>query len=329
MKSVIFVAIMLTLAAASVHAFLNVQQYEWLFNSWMTEHGKEYETGDEQVFRFGVWKENLDFIHRHNKKNLSYKLGMNQFGDLTRDEWKQRFGTLPSKPSTRPTTALPKLKTPPTSWDWRTKGAVNPVQNQGQCGSCWAFTTGDSVSGIWAIKTGMLFPVSVQEIIDCSGPEGNQGCNGGLVDQAMQWVIANGGICDWQEYAYTAETGTTCMSTNCTNVAKITGYVDVTSGDENALMAAVYAQPVSTAVEADQQVFQFYTSGILDDPSCGQNIDHGMTIVGWGTEAGKDYWILRNMWGTSWGEQGYIRLVRGKNECGLAVSPTYAELQLP
>jgi len=211
---------------------------------------------------------------------------------------------------------------PPATWDWRQHNAINPVQNQGQCGSCWAFTAGDAVSGAWSIKTGLLFPVSVQEIVDCSGPQGNQGCNGGLMDQAFQWVIANGGICDWQEYQYTAETGN-CMAANCTNVAAIKGYTDVPSLDENALMLATYSTVVSTAVEADQSVFQFYTGGIIDSATCGDQLDHGMTVVGWGTDKGVDYWTLRNMWGEAWGESGYVRLVRGKNMCGLATEASY------
>ncbi len=165
-----------------------------------------------------------------------------------------------------------------------------------------AFTSGDSISGLWAIKTGLLFPVSVQEIVDCSGSQGNQGCNGGLMSSAFEWVIANGGICDWQEYQYTAQNGN-CQSTNCTNVARIKSYVSINAGAEDQIMAALYNQPLSAVVEADQQSWQFYQSGVLNDPNCGTNIDHGVTLVGWGTDAatGLAYWEVRNMWGVSWG----------------------------
>jgi len=335
--TLLMVALFAGSALALVRGLSN-EQSEWLFAKWMTQHGKVY-TAEMAVHRYGIWRKNMDWIHEQNAKDLSYKVAMNEFGDMSPEEWSARLGYLsaasgagqvkptPTKHVVGSRHAAKRTSSLPATWDWRDHHAVNPIQNQGQCGSCWAFTTGDSVSGLWAIKTGMLFPVSTQEIIDCSGPEGNQGCNGGLPSQAMQWVIDNGGICDWQEYQYTAETGT-CMSTNCTNVATIHAYQSVTAGDENALQEAVYGQVVSTAIQADSQVFQFYTSGVIDDPSCGTQLDHGMTIIGWGTDATleKDYWQLRNMWGTAWGENGYVRLVRGKNMCGLASMPVYPTL---
>jgi len=327
---VVVVAIVLSLAALVNAQALTDEQHEWLFGRWMEQHQKVY-SAEESVHRFQIWKANMNHITKHNgREGVSYKLGMNQFGDLTGDEWKQLLGIrrIQDRDQRRQTDGIKitpfqaPTATPPATWDWRTKNAVNPIQNQGQCGSCWAFTAGDSISGLWAIKTGLLFPVSVQEIVDCSGPQGNQGCNGGLPDQAFQFVVAQGGICDWQEYQYTAQTGT-CMAANCTAVATISGLTDVPTLDEAALMAATWGTVVSTAVEADQSVFQFYTSGIIDDPTCGDQLDHGMTVVGWGTDAGKDYWELRNMWGTSWGEEGYVRVVRGKNMCGLATEPSY------
>jgi len=326
MKAVLVVALLVVAASA---ASLTDEQSEWLFSNWMQQHNKVY-AADQVVHRFNIWKENMEMILNHNlNSKASWTLGMNAFGDLTAEEWKARMGIRrvahPVKPTHKKKHSFKPTKegaAPPATWDWRDHNAINPVQNQGQCGSCWAFTAGDAVSGAWAIKTGLLFAVSVQEIVDCSGPQGNQGCNGGLMDQAFQWVIANGGICDWQEYQYTAETGN-CMSGNCTNVAAIKAYVDVPTLDENALMTATYSTVVSTAVEADQSVFQFYTGGIIDSAACGDELDHGMTVVGWGTDKGVDYWTLRNMWGEAWGEAGYVRLVRGKNMCGLATEPSY------
>jgi len=249
-------------------------------------------------------------------------------GDWTRDEYRSRLGYRRRQPTATHRAAHRATSRPPkglpTSWDWRDHNAVNPVQNQGQCGSCYAFTAGDAVSGLWAIKTGLLFPVSVQEILDCSGSEGNQGCNGGMPDWCYQWVVANGGVTDWNEYQYTSQDGT-CASANVTNVATIKGFADIATGDENALMTAVSKTVVSGAIDASSQVYQFYTSGVLDDPSCGTDIDHGQTIIGWGTDAAtkKDYWLLRNMWGTNWGDQGYVRVVRGKNMCGVASDASY------
>jgi len=319
--------VLLGVATAVSAVDLTNDQSEWLFSAWMKQHNKVYQAA-EVVHRYGIWSKNMEFIMNHNAKESSYRVAMNEFGDLTRSEWKQRLGTqrvvdrAPAKAK-----ASHRRAAPPTSWDWRDHNAVNAVQNQGQCGSCWAFTSGDAVSGLWAIKTGLLFPVSVQEIVDCSGTEGNQGCNGGEMTNAFQWVIDNGGICDWQEYTYTAVDGT-CMSANCTNVATIKAYQNVPANDETALMTAVWGQPVSTAVEADGQSFQFYQSGVIDDPACGTQLDHGVTLVGWGTDATlkKDYWQVRNMWGAAWGEKGYVRIVRAKNMCGIAMQPTYPTL---
>jgi C1A family cysteine protease len=344
MKSIAVIAALLGMTAvvsAAAPLDLTTEQSEWLFNAWRKQHNKEYASAEEAVHRFGIFQENVKWIHDTNSKGLSYSVGINQFADLTNAEWREKLlaTRVPEeakvkKPhghhrhTAKPVKAGP---TPPTSWDWRQHGGVNPIQNQGQCGSCWAFTAGDAISGIWAIKTGIsIFPVSVQEIVDCSGSQGNQGCNGGWPSAAFQWVIANGGICDWSEYSYTAETGT-CASTNCTNVARISGLVSIAQGDEAALMPATWAQPVSIAVNAATQSYQFYTGGVLDDPTCDPTqIDHGETLIGWGHDAasGKDYWQVRNMWGTSWGEQGYIRIVRGKNMCGVAEAAAYPTLNL-
>jgi cathepsin L len=219
------------------------------------------------------------------------------------------------------------IKKVASSVDWRAQGAVTPVKNQGQCGSCWSFSATGSMEGAHQIKTGNLVSLSEQQLIDCSTAQGNQGCNGGLMDQAFQYVISAGGITAEAQYPYTATGPNTCQ-TNVTSVASISSFVDVTPGSESALMTAVNLGPVSVAIEADQQCFQFYSGGILSDPSCGMQLDHGVLVVGYGTDstapAGKqDYWIVKNSWGASWGESGYIRLVRGSNECGIAQEPSY------
>jgi C1A family cysteine protease len=210
------------------------------------------------------------------------------------------------------------------SLDWRQKNAVTPVKNQQQCGSCWSFSSTGSVEGAHAIKTGNLVSLSEQQLVDCSTAQGNQGCNGGLMDQAFQFIISNGGITSEAQYPYTATGPNTCQ-TNVTSVATISSFVDVTPGSETALMAAVNLGPVSIAIEADQECFQFYSGGVLSDPSCGTNLDHGVLVVGYGTDATskQDYWIVKNSWGASWGESGYIRLIRGTNECGIAQEPSY------
>jgi len=165
-----------------------------------------------------------------------------------------------------------------------------------------------------------LDSASEQQLVDCAGAYGNYGCDGGLMDSAFEYLIANGGSQSEAAYPYKGVDGT-CKTGP--SVAKINGYADVPANDENALMSALVNQPISVAVEADTSVFQFYKSGVLDNKGCGTNLDHGITLTGWGTDAGKDYWNVKNSWGSSWGESGYIRMVRMKNQCGISAMASY------
>jgi C1A family cysteine protease len=170
-----------------------------------------------------------------------------------------------------------------------------------------------------------LISLSEQELVDCSQAQGNQGCNGGLMDQAFQYVISNKGITTEKAYPYTAQDGT-CQSASMTNAVTISSYTDVQSStDETQLVSAIVGQPISVAIEADQQVFQMYSGGVLDDDSCGTQLDHGVLAVGYGTDSdsGKDYYIVKNSWGANWGENGYVRIVRMKNMCGIATEPSF------
>jgi C1A family cysteine protease len=258
-------------------------------------------------------------------------MAVNEFADMTFTEFHSKMtgykrvdnSYLRSKNGPHKT-----VKKMASSLDWRQHNAVTAVKNQQQCGSCWSFSSTGSIEGAHAIKTGNLVSLSEQQLVDCSTAQGNQGCNGGLMDQAFQYVITAGGLTTEAAYPYTAAQGT-CQfpGANMTVAATISKFTDVTPGDENALMAAVNIGPVSIAIEADQECFQFYSGGVLSDPSCGTQLDHGVLVVGYGTDSssGSDvpYWIVKNSWGASWGEQGYVRLIRGKNECGIASEPSY------
>jgi len=209
------------------------------------------------------------------------------------------------------------------SLNWITKGAVTPVKDQGQCGSCWAFSATGAIEGAVFVGGGSLTSVAEQQLVDCAGTEGNQGCNGGLMDYAFQYVIKNKGIGSEASYKYTARDGS-CKKVP--SVSTISSFTDVASGDEKALQAALMTQPIAIAIEADQSCFQFYHSGVLDDASCGTNLDHGVLLVGLDTEttgSKKDYWLVKNSWGASWGDKGYIKFVRGKNQCGLTLAASY------
>lgn len=251
-------------------------------------------------------------------------MAMNEHGDLTWEEFHSKFtGYTPNNNSYLRSKNLheaPKNEVLADTVDWRQKGAVTAVKNQGQCGSCWAFSTTGSVEGAHQIATGKLVSLSEQQLVDCSAAEGNMGCRGGLMDNGFEYIIKNGGITTEANYPYAEKQGQ-CDKTVSKDV-QISGYKDVPVGDEDSLMSAVAKGPVSIAIEADQMGFQFYHKGVFAG-NCGKKLDHGVLLVGYGSENDQDYWLVKNSWGATWGDSGYIKLVRGKDQCGLADSASY------
>lgn len=320
MKFIAVAIIVASLALASA-APLAENQYQFLFTKWVEQYDKQYEA-KEFFGRYDTFKSNLNGILEHNAKGLNYTMAMNEFGDMTAAEYKNKLTglkTINNYVQRNANKADLSHVTADASIDWRTKGAVTGVKNQGQCGSCWAFSTTGSMEGAWAISKKSLVSLSEQQLVDCAGSTGNSGCSGGLMDQAFEWIIQNKGLCSESSYAYNGADGT-CQT--CTNVAQISSFKDVTTMNEGELLKAVTLGPVSIAIEADQSGFQFYSGGVFDG-ACGTALDHGVLIVGYGTDSGKPYWIVKNSWGASWGEAGYIRLVRNKDQCGLAMQPSY------
>ncbi|KAG4205571.1 hypothetical protein ERO13_A04G111600v2 [Gossypium hirsutum] len=300
-----------------------------LFESWISKHGKIYESIEEKLMRFEVFKDNLKHIDKRNKEISSYWLGLNEFADLSHDEFKKMY--LGLRPDVRRRSQSTKdfsygdVVELPKSVDWRKKGAVTPVKNQGSCGSCWAFSTVAAVEGINKIVTGNLTSLSEQELIDCD-TSFNNGCNGGLMDYALQFIIANGGLHKEQDYPYLMEEGTCEEKKEEMEVVTITGYHDVPENDEQSLLKALAHQPLSVAIEASGRDFQFYSGGVFNGP-CGAELDHGVAAVGYGTTKGSDYIIVKNSWGAKWGEKGFIRMKRntGKAEglCGINKMASY------
>jgi len=302
--------------------------YMMMFNNFKTTYGKVYNGINEDAVRFGNFKANVDVIYATNARNLTFALGVNEFTDLTQDEFAAIYTGL--KPASL-WSGLPRLSTHEydgsplaSSVDWTTQGVVTPVKNQGQCGSCWSFSTTGALEGAWALSTGNLVSLSEQQFVDCDTTD--SGCNGGLMDYAFAFAQKNS-ICTEGSYPYTATDGTCNLSGCQVGIPQggVVGYTDVSTDSEQALMSAVAQQPVSIAIEADQSSFQLYSSGVLT-ASCGTRLDHGVLAVGYGTDAGTDYWKVKNSWGSSWGEQGYIRLARGARhpragECGLLSGP--------
>ncbi|KTG01061.1 hypothetical protein cypCar_00008567 [Cyprinus carpio] len=300
MRFLVVAAAFLAVASA---ASLSLEDME--FHAWKMKFGKIYRSVEEESQRKQIWLSN-----RKLKGGVPY-VSMN----TTKHSGCAYFLFLRLKDAV----------VVPSSMDWRDKGYVTDVKDQKDCGSCWAFSATGSLEGQTFKKTGKLVSLSEQQLVDCSGSYGNMGCGGGLMDQAFQYIEANGGLDTEESYPYEATDGK-CRFNPSTVGATCTGYVDVSSGDESALQEAVATiGPVSVAIDAGHSSFQLYESGIYNEPECSSSdLDHGVLAVGYGSSSGEDYWIVKNSWGLDWGDKGYILMSRNKsNQCGIATAASY------
>uniref|UniRef100_J3KZ04 Uncharacterized protein n=1 Tax=Oryza brachyantha TaxID=4533 RepID=J3KZ04_ORYBR len=299
-----------------------------VFEEWMAKFGKAYPCHGEKEHRFAVFRENVHFIRSY-KPEVSYDtaLRINQFADLTNEEFVATYtGAKPPHPKQAARSVDPIWM--PSCIDWRFRGAVTGVKDQGACKSCWAFAAVAAIEGLAQIRTGQLTPLSEQELVDCDTD--SNGCGGGHTDRAFDLVVAKRGITAESEYRYEGFQGKCRVDDLLFNhAARIRGYGAVPPNDERQLMTAVARQPVTAYIDASGPAFQFYGSGVFPGPCGTAESNHAVTLVGYCQvdATGKKYWVAKNSWGKTWGQQGYILLEKDvanpHGTCGLAVSPLY------
>ena len=321
------------------------------FNLWLDKYKVDITNKTTYNKIFTNWVENDLFINNINSYNLSYKLAHNYYSGYSFSEFREimnfdnnkkihhiNYDDNYSKPILNDDIMPPINNMILESIDWRTNGVVNPIKDQGQCGSCWSFSTIQALESASAIKYGILNILSEQELVDCDNFKNggkDSGCNGGLMDNAFTWISKNNGICSESDYPYVSgitKTSNKCNNSGCSNVKNtdIINFIDIEISSDSAMMTAITIGPVAVAIEADQKLFQFYSTGIFT-ATCGTNLDHGVGLVGYTN----DYWILRNSWGTSWGSNGYMLLGKGidpntkksynngQGQCGVLLQGSY------
>jgi len=327
-KLVIFAAFVAFAAAIPLNKIVATPNDDILWDRFKSTYRRAFFDSRDESYRKVVFISNLRKITQHNEEEAqgihTYTMAMNEFGDMTTEEFFTKYtgyrGPRNEYLRSKNTVDLSEVVAAD-SVDWTTKGAVTPVKNQGQCGSCWAFSATGAMEGAWFIAKNKLLSLSEQQLMDCSTGEGNQSCNGGLMDYAFEYVISSG-IGSEDAYPYKA-VDESCKSFS--KVATISKYTDLAQTDA-ALASAVTQQPIAVAIEADQSAFQFYSSGVLTG-TCGTNLDHGVLAVGYGVLNNVQYWKVKNSWGASWGMNGYVLIQRGKaqsgGQCGILLASSY------
>jgi len=313
------------------------------WSKWRKEYNRVYGTQDEEISRRNAFVKNWHIVTRHNARNLTWTLGLNRYADWTTEEFKASKLSTPQNctATQEPAYAILHFGEIPAEKDWTKEGAVSYVKDQGQCGSCWTFSTTGAIESADYLTNGVMYDISEQQLVDCAGAFNNHGCNGGLPSQAFEYIMTNGGIETEKEYPYQAKDRNCTFDAHKPTIVRLSEAVNITYRDENQLTQIVgTVSPVSIAYDCSED-FMLYKSGIYDptqlsnEKKCGQNSDevnHAVLAVGYGVEKGIPYFKVKNSWSPAWGEKGFFRIRRGVNACGLSncasypiVTPTTAE----
>jgi C1A family cysteine protease len=326
-------SIICVLLVGLVFAHMDEADLALSFKSWAAQHGKTY-GWEEEPIRFENFKASVIRINTMNAysalRGNGATFGLNKFSDLSREEFAEKVLMTPFRPTAKDNKQqnllIPRTASVPSTFDWRDHEVVTAVKDQGQCGSCWAFSVTENVESVWMINkkitNATMEPLAPQQIVDCD--DSDAGCSGGNPPTAYEYIQSAGGLDDEKDYPYTAQDGT-CAFKSDKIVAQISGYQYATDGDEDTMSANLVSwAPLSICVDA--RYWQDYTGGILTEWQCDWivELDHCVQAVGFDTSASTPFWIVRNSWGTDWGENGYIRLQYGTNTCGLTEEATSA-----
>ncbi|GAQ77563.1 hypothetical protein KFL_000010120 [Klebsormidium nitens] len=313
----------------SVDSLLGVEDK---FGAFLVQYGKNY-TGSQYLHRLKVFRDNLVKATLNQLNDPGAQHGITQFSDLTEEEFQHYYLGLAS--AHEPGESIPVAPPLPTgdlpeTFDWRDRGAVTPVKNQGMCGSCWAFATTGAIEGAHYVKTGELVSLSEQELVDCDHecdpnfPEAcDSGCSGGLPNNALEWIVDKGGLVSEADYPYSGQDGTCKLTDSLTIAAKVDNFSRVAVDEEQIAANLVKFGPLAIGINANY--LQTYIGGVTCPLICNRHaLNHGVVLVGYGVHGFtpirlgfKPYWIVKNSWGPHWGEQGYFKICRGKGECGL------------